>query len=333
MTTLESRYRTLLRVYPAAHRAAYEEEMLGVLLAGSPPDRRFPSLGDALDLLRAGLTARFARSGPASRTGWHDAAAVAGVLVALLLGGFALATFAEATIDLTHGSPRQLAGVDGLIDPALRAVAWLAVAAVAVAGRYRAAAVLSAAALLVELGTLTFWLGLTPWQSMRLAWTPIVAILVTAAFVTARTARPVRSVVGGFGLALLAVAALTPAFAAWAAETPVFEWDDLAVWLPLALFAGVVIGIDPPVRRRVALLFPAMLLAPIALLETWDATVLAGYSGSRIPEMITARETLLSLAPVAIVAAVALAVILTRTGDEQPSGFPGAGGGQEGVYE
>ncbi|WIM95660.1 hypothetical protein ACTOB_007785 [Actinoplanes oblitus] len=302
MSTLESRYRRLLRIYPAAHRAAYQEEMLGVLLAGSPPGRRFPTPADALDLLRAGLTARFTRRpAPASGTPWRDAAAVTGLLAALLLGGFALATFAETLIDLVRGDARQLAGVRGLIDPGLRAVAWLAVAAVAVTGRRRAAAVLSGVALLTELGTLAFWLGLTPWQSLRLAWTPIVAILVTAAFVSARTARPIRSMLGGFGLALLAVAAIGSAAAAWAAESSVLEIDDLSVWLPLALFTGVVIGIDPPVRRRVVPLFPVTLLGPVAFLQAWDSTVLAGYSGGLVPQVVTARESALSLAPVAIV--------------------------------
>lgn len=91
MTALESRYRRLLRVYPAAHRAAYEEEMLGVLLAGSPPGRRFPSPADAFDLVRAGLAVRFGtRSKSDLRTGWRPAAAIIAMSTALIMTAVAV---------------------------------------------------------------------------------------------------------------------------------------------------------------------------------------------------------------------------------------------------
>ncbi|GAA4592608.1 hypothetical protein BJY16_000691 [Actinoplanes octamycinicus] len=305
MSPLERRYRRLLRIYPAAHRAAYQEEMLGVLLAGSPPGRRFPGPGDALDLVRAGLTARFTRrSTKVPGTGWRDAIAVTALVVALLIAGFAVATCAEALLDRAHGVPRQLAGATGLLDPALRAVAWLAVAAAALTGRYRAAAAMSGLALLAEFGSVAFWLGLTPWQAMRLAWAPCMAILVATAFVTARTARPIREIVGGFGRALLVAAGIVPAAAAWAAEAPVPGFDDLSVWVPLALVSGMVIGIDPPVRRRVVLLVPAMMLTPVVFLQVWDSTVLPG-SGGLVPQVVTVRESVLSLAPIVIVAGLA----------------------------
>ncbi|GAA2681519.1 hypothetical protein [Actinoplanes palleronii] len=96
MTTLEDRYRRLLRIYPAAHRAAYAEEMIGVLLAGSPPGRRFPAPADALDLVRAGLTAPLGHPfPPLPGTTWRAAAGVTALITALFLAADNLASLAE----------------------------------------------------------------------------------------------------------------------------------------------------------------------------------------------------------------------------------------------
>src|SRR5262245_20598823 len=56
---LERRYRRLLTWYPAEHRRANGEEMLGVLLASAPGRQRRPSISDALDLALGGLRIRF----------------------------------------------------------------------------------------------------------------------------------------------------------------------------------------------------------------------------------------------------------------------------------
>ncbi len=272
MTVLERRYRRLLRVYPAAHRAVYEEEMLGVLLAGSPPGRRLPRPADAFDLLRAGLAVRFGRRSKADYgTAWRDAAAVSALLVALLIGDFVVTTCTEAVSDLTD----------------------------------RAAALLSGVTVLVELGTLMFWLGRVPWAAMRLAWAPTMAVLVAVAFAAARTARPIRGVVGRFGLGMIVIAVTVPLFTSWAVRATVLQSDDVAVWLPLALFAGVVIGIDRPVRSRVALVFLGMLVAPIVLLESWDLTVMGG-STTWVPDTVDPGGVLLALAPLAVVAVAGL---------------------------
>lgn len=42
MSPLEGRYRRLLRWYPADHRAAHEDEMIGVLLDDAEPGRERP---------------------------------------------------------------------------------------------------------------------------------------------------------------------------------------------------------------------------------------------------------------------------------------------------
>jgi len=58
MSALERRYRRLLAWYPAEHRGAHAEEMIGVLLAAARDRQRHPRLSDALDLIRGGLRIR-----------------------------------------------------------------------------------------------------------------------------------------------------------------------------------------------------------------------------------------------------------------------------------
>ncbi|GIH94390.1 hypothetical protein ACFFMN_05370 [Planobispora siamensis] len=83
---LETRYRRLLRWYPADHRARHGEEMVGVLMAGAEPGRRLPDLRDALDLVRGGIAVRARRFvGPESVPHWRDALNVAAVLAPLYL--------------------------------------------------------------------------------------------------------------------------------------------------------------------------------------------------------------------------------------------------------
>jgi hypothetical protein len=52
--TLESRYRLLLRWYPAAHRDRHGEEMIGVLLDAARLGQRWPGVIESANLLRGG---------------------------------------------------------------------------------------------------------------------------------------------------------------------------------------------------------------------------------------------------------------------------------------
>jgi hypothetical protein len=74
---LEARYRRLLRCYPADHRAAHGDEMIGVLLAAAEPGRDRPGLRESADLLAGAARIRL-RLGRAlsDRNGWRDALAV-----------------------------------------------------------------------------------------------------------------------------------------------------------------------------------------------------------------------------------------------------------------
>jgi hypothetical protein len=76
----------LLAWYPGAYRAANEDEMLGVALAGAAPDQRRPGLGEAASLIASGIRTRFGLLLPGLRgPAWRDAAATFGILGPILL--------------------------------------------------------------------------------------------------------------------------------------------------------------------------------------------------------------------------------------------------------
>lgn len=57
-TSLERRYRRLLRAYPAAYRRRRGDELLATLLEAAAPRQRRPTLRETLSLLGGGLSAR-----------------------------------------------------------------------------------------------------------------------------------------------------------------------------------------------------------------------------------------------------------------------------------
>jgi hypothetical protein len=86
---LARRYRRLLAWYPAGHRRAYGEEMIGVLLAAAPDGASRPGPAGTIDLIRGGLRARF-RAGLRWLAGadWTDALAVCSVAVPVIFLGY-----------------------------------------------------------------------------------------------------------------------------------------------------------------------------------------------------------------------------------------------------
>lgn len=83
---LERRYRRLLAWYPAGHRAAHEEEMLAVLLAGAREGQRRPRPTEVTDLLWGALRSRLRPPPPgAAHTAWRDTLAVVSVAVPVLV--------------------------------------------------------------------------------------------------------------------------------------------------------------------------------------------------------------------------------------------------------
>lgn len=208
------RYRRLLRVYPAAHRAAYEEEMVGVLMADSPPGRRFPSPAAALDLLRAGLTVRLTQGSPSRvRAQWRDAAGVVGLLFAFVLAGAAaIRLYDGLRLMLFFGEPMRARGVDGLLllDVALRTAGWTPVVIAGLLGRRRLVAWLAPVAVLLEIAARAswnpaFWLNQVLYPSTFV----LAGAVAAAAFILAVPGRPPREVLGRRGMWALAAAVVS----------------------------------------------------------------------------------------------------------------------------
>ena len=82
---LTRRYGRLLACYPAWHRQIHEVEMLAVLMTASPPEKRWPGIAEAADLLWGAVRIRCQPShGGVAEPGWRDALAVLSVIVPLI---------------------------------------------------------------------------------------------------------------------------------------------------------------------------------------------------------------------------------------------------------
>jgi threonine/homoserine/homoserine lactone efflux protein len=96
--TLERRYRRLIRLYPAAWRARYEDEVVGTLLDAAGPGRDSVSPAEAADLVRGAVVQRLRALAAAPGRGRGRAtarlagsvAAAAGAAVAVVLVGLSV---------------------------------------------------------------------------------------------------------------------------------------------------------------------------------------------------------------------------------------------------
>jgi hypothetical protein len=143
MSALERRYRRLLAWYPARHRQAHGDEMVGVLLAASQGRRR-PGAAETADLIKGAVLIRVrAALGGQPGVGWQDALAAAGLLAAplmvVLLAGQNLGWMAAL---LWHSVP-PVSGVQGGLWPLAVLMLPLSLALL----RLRPAAIAVAAAL------------------------------------------------------------------------------------------------------------------------------------------------------------------------------------------
>ncbi|WP_433323915.1 hypothetical protein [Spirillospora sp. CA-294931] len=84
MSSLEDRYRRLVRWYPADHRRDHEDEMVGVLLTAAGPGRERPSPRETADLMRGAVRLHLRRA----RGGWGDAVALVAVLSAAMIAAW-----------------------------------------------------------------------------------------------------------------------------------------------------------------------------------------------------------------------------------------------------
>ena len=126
---LEICYRRLLRWFPAEHRALYQEEMLGVLMAGAEPGRNRPSRAESADLLLGAARIRL-RPGRAlcDGPGWRDALAVYSFAAPLLVLISTFIGWLAAELEFTRIGPSGLTMM--LTDTGSKALvtaAWVAI--------------------------------------------------------------------------------------------------------------------------------------------------------------------------------------------------------------
>jgi hypothetical protein len=273
---LEMRYRRLLAVYPAEHRRAYEEEMVGVLMAGAEPGQRRPALADAADLLWSGLVARLGRGAQGlRRSAWRDAAAVAGLISVVLLAAVACRRLVVGlTYFLRYDDPMRFLGLDGglLLDAAARSVAWVAVIGALLLAARRTAIALTVVALLVELAAIAVWLPGQEFRVIQMSWAPALALLTLALLVLSRRRRPATTVLDRRGRALIAVglalaAAGTVLMQFWTLPMQIFGLFRVTEGLLLIAGAFLLAGlwrIAGPVRRRTLVLLAPVLAVPVA---------------------------------------------------------------------
>ncbi|MEU8232146.1 hypothetical protein AB0C12_21390 [Actinoplanes sp. NPDC048967] len=273
---LEIRYRRLLAIYPPAHRHAYEEEMVTVLMEGAAPGQRRPALGEAVDLLRAGLLARLGRGAQGLRTSaWRDAAAVAALLGAVLLTAIAGRRLIVGLLYAREsGDPMRAFGLDGglLIDVAARSLAWLAVVVALLLAARRTATALTIVAVLVEIAAIAVWLPSQEFRAVRMSWALVAALLTVALLVLSRQGRPATVILGRRGGALLAAGLVLAAAGAfslpwWSIPPQILGLVTVPDALLLAAGAMLLAGlhrIPAGIRRRILVLLAPLLAVPVA---------------------------------------------------------------------
>jgi hypothetical protein len=178
---LESRYRRLLAWYPWSHRRVYEDEMLAVLVAGARPDQRRPTLGEAANLVASGLWARLrAAAACVTSPAWVDAAAVFGLLVAIVL-------LSQRVVRLLEPLGLGFGAVSGA-QPYLRAAGWGAVVLAVLVGLRRPAAALAWTTVLGEAVLVARRYGTDPVSAVDLL-LPLALGVIAAAALTAPAPR------------------------------------------------------------------------------------------------------------------------------------------------
>jgi len=280
---LELRYRRLLAVYPVAHRRAYEEEMVAVLMAAAEPGQRRPDLREAANLLWSGLAARLGLGVRELRSaGWRDAAAMAGLISAVLLAAVACRRLVLGLQYLQrYGDPMRSFGVDGglLIDVAARSAAWVAVLVAMLLAARRTAVGLAVIALLVEVAAIVVWLPGQESRVIRMSWAPILALLTVALLALSRRGRPATAVVRRRGLQRVPVATrrrllvlVAPVLAVPVAQ----RWLEQAVAITLAptVTPGMV-GVDVLMMVGIPLLAFALAVAVLHLQENGGVSLTA----------------------------------------------------------
>lgn len=130
MTTLERRYRWLLRAYPKGYRADHGDEFVDVLLDSAKPAQALPAPREAFALVVGGIRTRIiaAARGPAWTDGLHNGIVALAVLnLAVLIpyaGGIRwwLALSAAALVLILRGHVRLALPVAGIVAVKMTAI-------------------------------------------------------------------------------------------------------------------------------------------------------------------------------------------------------------------
>ncbi|BCJ36078.1 hypothetical protein Athai_35810 [Actinocatenispora thailandica] len=301
MTPLESRYRRLLALYPAAHRREYADEMVTVLLADTEPGRDRPPLATVLDLLAGALTARARGTGRwLSGAAWRRAAPLAAHLACLLLAVRALPTLAILAT-ATGGAPHwRLA----LVLIVASCGVWLVPLALSLVGlRWPAAAIAGMLTALVAADTL---LGVEPMLALSSWYVALLGLVATLGCAVGKSAARARPLGIRRGLAvavLLLVAAVVrrPIQVGLFVLPSGFREDGYVVAVLVLLTVLVVIM----VTRRAGLTVTArvaVLLAP-----AWAARLAVGPVGWT-PPATSLAESVLRLAAAMLAAVMTFGV-------------------------
>ena len=216
---LERRYRRLLAWYPAAYRAANEDDMLGVALARSASGQRWPEPGEAVNLIVSGIGERLA--GMLRRPDQRDTAAVMAIAGPVLMAAAAARTAAgpfmlDPVLTTTHTSPRML--VTGIA-----LAAWWALVALAGMLRWRRAAAAGAClGLAGQVVVLTLTVA-NYFGTLTVAYWQVGVALVTAASALDSADREVsvRASTGAGRLGRLVTATMPVMRSVWPSRNPV----------------------------------------------------------------------------------------------------------------
>ncbi|MEV4617468.1 hypothetical protein AB0J74_01975 [Asanoa sp. NPDC049573] len=172
---LERRYRRLLAWYPWSHRRVYEDEMLAVLVTAARPGQRWPTLGEAGNLVASGLRARAGAAVTAAVSPpWRAAATVFGLFAAIVL-------LSQRVVRLFDIAPPGSGAY-------LRALGWAAVVLAVLVGLRRSAATIAWLTALGEVVLVARQYGGDPVSAVHLMW-PLALGLFAAAALSVATER------------------------------------------------------------------------------------------------------------------------------------------------
>ncbi len=276
MTSLERRYRWLLRAYPAWYRQDRGTEMLGTLLEDSPEDRKWPSLRDARALIMGGLRVRAGQSRRLSTAANLRLAVMLGAVLGLLW--LTASNLTSVVLHWTHTySPSPGIGhsaVYGVLTLAAVLAAWFAPRAV-VAALAAAAAVLYVA-----------------WGDRVMAIQPAGLLLAIAILVFARERLP-RSWLwlAGVIFAVSVLQGLTPVPSLYFLYTPL-------VFVPWIILGVVVLWVGVDARPAVAM--------AIYIASNYLLVGLLSYVGYGVVPLTAWLQVYLPAAGAAVLAAAAL---------------------------